>query len=521
MINDPQRDPIRRLPQAESTAAAIPEAQERYDVQAEAALADELDQVLKHGDSFAVFDRFGDIRPVGLGEEGIYHLGTRHLSGFGLRINGKRPLLLGSTAKRESTRLAVDLTNPDLESPKGRIAHATIHLSRTKVLWDGACYERIVARNFGQQPVTFTVSLSFAADFADIFEVRGMVRPKRGRFLQPKAAGSEVLLRYAGLDEVVRRTRITFSVAPDRMSDREASFRVRLPPTRATNIDVTIACEADGRHPRALPIDEAFARARALLPAVLAAGARISTSNALFNEWLGRSAADLAMLTTETPQGPYPYAGVPWFSTEFGRDGLVTALQHLWIDPGLALGVLDYLATYQAAEADPLVAIAGGGGVALFNSQGNPWTADYLKITGELDVDLRSNIAAEARAKIVYERLLGFTEDRGTKEALQFLMTREITHMKAFMLALESMGKDPLEIGVIPPTDGLVDQYFSTSTGDNVDEGEDSRGPWNEGNGWVYVDAPALNGLSPHSQSGRPRGNGVQSSKPRKKAGAK
>jgi glycogen debranching enzyme len=353
MINDPQPDPIRRLPQAESTAAAIPEAQERYDVQAEAALADELDQVLKHGDSFAVFDRFGDIRPVGLGEEGIYHLGTRHLSGFGLRINGKRPLLLGSTAKRESTRLAVDLTNPDLESPKGRIAHATVHLSRTKVLWDGACYERIVARNFGQQPVTFTLSLSFAADFADIFEVRGMVRAKRGRFLQPKAAGSEVLLRYTGLDEVVRRTRITFSVAPDRVSDREASFRVRLPPTRATNIDVTIACEADGRHPRALPIDEAFARARALLPAVLEGGARVSTSNALFNEWLDRSAADLAMLTTETPQGPYPYAGVPWFSTEFGRDGLVTALQHLWIDPGLALGVLDYLATYQAAEADP------------------------------------------------------------------------------------------------------------------------------------------------------------------------
>ena len=175
----------------------------------------------------------------------------------------------------------------------------------------------------------------------------------------------------------------------------------------------------------------------------------------------------------------------------------------------------------EAAEADPLVAIAGGGGVALFNSQGNPWTADYLKITGELDVDLRSNIAAEARAKIVYERLLGFTQDRSTKEALQFLMTREITHMKAFMLALESMGKDPLEIGVIPPTDGLVDQYFSTSTGDNEDEGADSRGPWNEGNDWVYVDAPALNGLSPHSQSGRPRGNGVQSSKPRKKAGEK
>ena len=90
----------------------------------------------------------------------------------------------------------------------------------------------------------------------------------------------------------------------------------------------------------------------------------------------------------------------------------------------------------EAAEADPLVAIAGGGGVNLFNSQGNAWTADYLKITGELDVDLRSNIAAEARAKIVYERLINFCDDVGTKDALQFLMTREITHMKAFAAAL-------------------------------------------------------------------------------------
>jgi Mn-containing catalase len=97
----------------------------------------------------------------------------------------------------------------------------------------------------------------------------------------------------------------------------------------------------------------------------------------------------------------------------------------------------------QAAEADPLVAIAGGGSVNLFNSQGNAWTADYLKITGELDVDLRSNIAAEARAKIVYERLINFCDDAGTKDALQFLMTREITHMKAFSLALESWATRP------------------------------------------------------------------------------
>ena len=145
----------------------------------------------------------------------------------------------------------------------------------------------------------------------------------------------------------------------------------------------------------------------------------------------------------------------------------------------------------EAAEADPLIAIAGGGGVALHNSQGNPWTADYLKITGELDVDLRSNIAAEARAKIVYERLINFCDDPGTKDALQFLMTREITHLRAFMAALDSMGKDPLSIGGIPPSPEIVNKFFNDSTGEG-DEGEkDFRGPWNDADDIDYVEGPA------------------------------
>jgi Mn-containing catalase len=151
----------------------------------------------------------------------------------------------------------------------------------------------------------------------------------------------------------------------------------------------------------------------------------------------------------------------------------------------------------EAAETDPLIAIAGGGGVNLYNSMGSAWTADYLKITGELDVDLRSNIAAEARAKIVYERLINFTTDAGTKDALQFLMTREITHMKAFTAALESMNKPRFSIGQNPPTPGLVDQFFNDSTGEGEDGEIDARGPWNEGGEWHRVDAPAFQALQP------------------------
>jgi Mn-containing catalase len=148
-----------------------------------------------------------------------------------------------------------------------------------------------------------------------------------------------------------------------------------------------------------------------------------------------------------------------------------------------------------AAESDPLIAIAGGGGINLYNSMGNAWTADYLKVTGELDVDLRSNIAAEARAKIVYERLINFTTDAGTRDALQFLMTREITHMKAFTAALESLDKPRFSIGQIPPSPGLVDQFFNDSTGAGEDGEIDARGPWNEGGDWTRVEAPAFQSL--------------------------
>lgn len=172
-------------------------------------------------------------------------------------------------------------------------------------------------------------------------------------------------------------------------------------------------------------------------------------------------------------------------------------LSHLEVIGTLArLHLRPLKSSTSATQADPLIAIAGGGGVALCNSMGAAWTADYLKVTGELDVDLRSNIAAEARAKIVYERLIDHCDDAGTKDALQFLMTREITHMKAFMAALESMGKDPLSVGQIPPTPELVNQYFNDSTGEGDFGEQDATGPWNQSDGWKIVEAPALQVLT-------------------------
>jgi Mn-containing catalase len=170
-------------------------------------------------------------------------------------------------------------------------------------------------------------------------------------------------------------------------------------------------------------------------------------------------------------------------------------LSHLEVVGALIrMHLKDLKTNREAAEADPLVTIAGGGGVALLNSQGNPWTADYLKITGELDVDLRSNIAAEARAKIVYERLIEHTDDPGTIDTLQFLMTREITHLKAFTAALESVGKSPFSIGRLAPTPVLVDEYFNGSTGDGDEGDTDMRGPWSTAHGLHVVESQLVGG---------------------------
>jgi glycogen debranching enzyme len=272
-----------------------------------------------------------------------------------LRLGGHRPLLLGSSAKRDNGRLAFDLTNTDLGRGARRLPHSSLHLSRTKVLYDGTCHERLVVRSFVRRKVQLSLTIRYQADFADLFEVRGVRRAAHGRQLRPIVTRQGVVLRYTGLDGVMRRTRLSFSVAPDRISGDEASFKLEVPGRRAVTLDVAINCETgDARRASAPAFETVAERSSAHLAAVLGASTRLGSSHALFNEWLDRSAADLAMLASRTPQGLYPYAGVPWFSTVFGRDGIITALQTLWIAPQLAQGVLSYLAANQADRPDPV-----------------------------------------------------------------------------------------------------------------------------------------------------------------------
>ena len=313
-------------------------------------------RVLKQGDTFAVFDRFGDIETFGTGELGLYYQDTRFLSRLTLRLGKDRPLLLSSNVREDNAVMAVDATNPDAwRNGELVIPRGTVHVFRSKILWEKTCHERLRIHNYGRGAVDVLLSIEFDADFADIFELRGMSRERRGQRLETQVKPESVVLGYEGLDGRVRRTRIVFDPLPTRLTESAASFRTQLEAGEEATYRCAIACEVDGDSPIEITpcYEKVVQEASNSVERERAQEAQIFTANEQFNDWLNRSLADLHMMRTQTSYGPYPYAGVPWFSTVFGRDGIITALQCLTFDPSIARGVLAYLAATQADSENP------------------------------------------------------------------------------------------------------------------------------------------------------------------------
>jgi len=311
-------------------------------------------RVLKNGNSFAVLDAFGNAQAAGPAAEGLFFEDTRHLSRLVTSIDGVRPLLLSSAVTADNAMLLVDLTNPDLiEKGELRQATATLHLLSTIVLDEDALFTTVGIRNFGATPTRFEIALDLEADFADIFEVRGSRRLQRGTVLPTRQGPEGTVLGYRGLDGVVRRTRVVFDPPPDTTTPSRATWRIHLPPGDRFALHSGIHCERDGHTASAASRGASLLILERRRVEHWAQTAQVSTDNTAFDEWLRSSRADLDMLVTETPQGLYAYAGIPWFSTAFGRDGLITALECLWIDPRLAAGTLSFLAANQATAADP------------------------------------------------------------------------------------------------------------------------------------------------------------------------
>jgi glycogen debranching enzyme len=328
---------------------------DEFYIRSSSARVDVRTRVLKQGDTFAVFDRFGDVETFGTGELGLYYQDTRFLSRLTLKLGKDRPLLLSSTIREDNAVLAVDATNPDVwRDSEIIVPRGTIHLYRSKILWDKACHERLRIHNYGRAAVDFVLSIEFEADFADIFELRGTNREHHGRRLEPEVAQDGLVLAYQGLDRRFRRTRIVFDPAPSRLSKAVVSFQIHLEPGLDATYQWAIACEVDGdSHAEIKPYEKVMQESAVALERTRAQEPQVFTANEQFNDWLNRSLADLHMMRTETRYGAYPYAGVPWFSTVFGRDGIITALQCLWFDPSIARGVLAYLAANQAEAEKP------------------------------------------------------------------------------------------------------------------------------------------------------------------------
>ncbi len=341
-------------PSGASVGPAAPVAQ--FFIPAAASLQERRPRTLKHGDTFAVFDHNGDALSGPGSPEGLFHRDTRYLSHLYLTINGKRPMLLSSTLRDDNATLTCDLTNPDLFDERGKLTlgHDLIHLRRSRFLWNARCYERLAIRNYDDRPQHVRIEMTFGADFADLFEVRGTARARRGRTLPSVLEQSSVVLSYIGLDERKRSTCLSFNPWPDEIRNDAAIYDLKLEPHETRSLFVEIGCDQTAaERPSYRSFFLALRDARRALRASSSRAASIATSNEIFNEVARRSISDLYMLMTDKPEGPYPYAGIPWFSTVFGRDAIITAIETLWLDPQIARGVLGHLAANQATEIDP------------------------------------------------------------------------------------------------------------------------------------------------------------------------
>ncbi len=309
-------------------------------------------RTLKHGDTFLVIDAHGDVGAAAGTSDGLFHRDTRFLSQLELRVNGMQPLLLGSNMREDNAIFTADLTNPDMFSMERIVVleKDTLHINRSIFVWHDTLFQRLSLRNHGAKRVELLISIAFSADFADVFEVRGMRRARRGTFNTRLNGPHEALLNYLGLDDFLRITSVYFDPVPTRLTEREARYQVTLTAHETMSFCVAVRCNPNA--PRPAPFVRSLLNAHRELRQAAQGAAVVQTSNPLFDKILRRSMADLAMLKTQTPQGPYPYAGTPWYSTTFGRDGLITALQMLWVDPRIARGVLFRLAALRAKTTD-------------------------------------------------------------------------------------------------------------------------------------------------------------------------
>lgn len=328
-------------------------ADDPYYIQASSLAADRPKLVLKHNDAFLVADSRGDCPDLPESEFGFYVEGTRFLGRLDLVMHGQPPLVLNAALSEDTLQIAVDLTNPDIFHGAGiALPGRMLRIARLLTIADNQLYQHLRVESFADVSHPLTLTWRFAADFADVFEVRGFRRARRGTLVMRARDADHVGLGYDGLDGVRRTTHLAFVPPPSRLTDTAAAYEITLAPGSVAEVSVVATATTETSAPRDLGFAAVMNRRRVASEQLRSATAVITSDHQQFNLWMDRARADLHMLLTETPEGFVPYAGIPWFVAPFGRDSLITALQTLPFEPAVARGTLRYLARYQATVED-------------------------------------------------------------------------------------------------------------------------------------------------------------------------
>lgn len=308
---------------------------------------------IKEGDHFLFTNSEGNIPADNTSGLGLYYKDTRFLSNFEFTINGRTPVLLSSTAERDYLA-HIELTNADIrDGERLAIPQETLNIRRLRVIYEGL-HERIRIKNYNQFPVELEVAFSFSADFADIFEVRGLRRQSRGKLLYPKLAGNELILSYLGEDEVFRQTRISLPFKPDSietvLNQTVIRNRIVVKPGDRYVFNYHVLPVIGTNSQKRIDFNTAVTNLRSSYSAWEGQITGIITDNELFNSVMSRGLSDIRALTADHPDGRIFHAGIPWYVAPFGRDSLITAMQVLSLTAGPAKQTLRFLAKFQGGE---------------------------------------------------------------------------------------------------------------------------------------------------------------------------
>jgi glycogen debranching enzyme len=303
--------------------------------------------VLKEGDFVLYTNQLGQASGGENSVLGLYFRDTRHLSRIELLLAGRGPVALSSSVARGFGG-SLDYTNLEMRGAEGRtIPQATVHVRRMRFLYD-RFYELLRVSNHHHSRIDVSLDLLFDADFADLFEVRGVRRRRRGRLLSPTVADGALTFAYLGLDEVLRKTIVRFDPAPESIRDGRARFRIRLDPGERVFLQVETEVVSPGMPETIVgQASDKLTTLRREHDDWLAAQTEITTDNEQFDHVLRRAQQDLRMLTSPTEWGRVPLAGLPWFSAPFGRDMSLVGLQTLLLDLRLASSAVRMLAASQ------------------------------------------------------------------------------------------------------------------------------------------------------------------------------